>query len=191
MQCRKPSALTCWFFHLVPSEQMAKGDASCEAAGGADAQNRCCANKIVEKTVQDDEFCGKVRAAALCNASSAMMLWSRCMLMHDSQALAGAGTAAACPPPSSNPASSLPPLPSSRVPQLIAATSCANSGNVTAQQACCETKDQLNIMDGYCETVSLVEQTCCCGCMPSAGGAWLTGACSLPMWVGGDGSRSL
>jgi hypothetical protein len=75
--------------------KMAKGDASCEAAGGADAQNRCCANKIVEKTVQDDEFCGK----------------------------------------------------------LIAATSCANSGNVTAQQACCETKQQLNIMDGYCETL--------------------------------------
>ena len=41
---------------------MAKGDASCEAAGGADAQNRCCANKIVEKTVQDDEFCGKASA---------------------------------------------------------------------------------------------------------------------------------
>ena len=65
---------------FLPFEQMAKGDASCEAAGGADAQNRCCANKIVEKTVQDDEFCGKVRAccAALCNAAT--MLQPRCTL---------------------------------------------------------------------------------------------------------------
>ena len=43
-----------------PPPQMQKGDASCEAAGGANAQNRCCANKITDKTVQDDEFCSKV-----------------------------------------------------------------------------------------------------------------------------------